>query len=109
MPLKNSTSVARNTQMPRVAASACCGIVANCGSGRGTEIAGSSINGAVLSDRDAGVGVVFVGTSRHGRGVREIMLGRWRLRLPFEPGRLPRVGHGAPPAEERPGEVEQRH
>src|SRR5438874_4653796 len=109
MPLKNNTSVARNTQMPSVAASACCGIVANCGSGRGTESAGSGIHRAVLRDRDAGIRVVFVGASRYGRGVRKIMLGRWRLRLPFEPGCLPWVGRGARSAEERPGQVEQRH
>src|SRR5207237_10686039 len=107
MPLKNSTSVARKTQMPRVAASACWGIVANGGSGRGAGIAASAINGAVLRDRDAGRGVIFVRAGGDGRGAQEIILGRRRFRLPFEPGRLPWIGRSARPPQQRPGQVEQ--
>src|SRR5947209_18441629 len=91
MPLKNKTSVARNTQMPSIAASACCGIVANCGSGRGAGSAASGIGRAVLRDTGAGLRVVLIGSGRDDGGAREIVLRRRRTRLPFEPRRLPGV------------------
>src|SRR6478672_2782002 len=95
MPLKNSTSVARNTHMPSVAVSACCRIVANCGSGCAVGTDASGIDGAVLRDAAAGLGGVLVGTDGDGWGPREIVFRRWRARLPFEPGRGPRVRQGA--------------
>src|ERR1044071_431850 len=108
MPLKNSTSVARNTQMPSAAVSACCRIVANCGSGCAAGSNASGIDRAVLRDAAAGLRVVMVGTGRDDRGAREIVGGRRRACLPFEPGRGPRVWQRAGTAQQRPGQNKQR-
>src|SRR5438046_10006226 len=108
MPLKNSTSVARNTQMPSVATSACCRIVANCGSGCAVGTDASGIDRAVLRDAAAGLGVVIVRAGGDGRGPREVVFRRRRTRLPFEPGRGPRVRQGAWAAQRGPGHVKRR-
>src|SRR5258706_16144115 len=38
----------------------------------------------------------------------EVLLGRRRTRLPFEPGGVPRIGGGTAPIDQRPAEKNQR-
>src|SRR5580700_10326858 len=108
MPPKNMTSVARNSHIPREAASRCCSASTKWCSSSGpccSTATGLSLNGHLRGSGDLFVVVSF---PRHFWCFLKIEGGRRRSGLPFQASRTPRVIRGNLPVTHRPQEIDHR-